>query len=51
MALEIRELIVKVTVDDSQKKTSKGMTPKERKALVDECVKRVMTSIKKQKQR
>lgn len=53
MPIEIRELIVKITVDESQ--AGKGISEEElvelKKAIVKECVDKVMVRIESQAQR
>jgi hypothetical protein len=53
MPIEIRELIVKITVDEAQ--TRKGLSEEElaelKKALVKECVDKVLVKIENQVQR
>jgi len=53
MPLEIRELVVKVTVDDSRKK--EGITEKELQVLkskiVKECMEKVMAKLRQLSQR
>lgn len=53
MPIEIRELIVKITVDESQAK--KGLSEEEladlKKAIVKECVDKVLIKIENQVQR
>jgi predicted metal-binding transcription factor (methanogenesis marker protein 9) len=53
MPIEIRELIVKITVDEAQSK--KGLSEEElmelKKALVKECVDKVLVKLENQVQR
>lgn len=53
MPIEIRELIVKITVDETQSK--KGLSEEElidlKKAIIKECVDKVLVKIENQVQR
>lgn len=51
MALEIRELVVKVTVTEERKTDSKGISEKEKVKLVKDCVKQVMKQLKSKRER
>ncbi|MEM0939792.1 MAG: DUF5908 family protein [Bacteroidota bacterium] len=51
MPLEIRELIVKVTVDAGASSNETGFTHQDKKKLVDECVRKVMKELKSKRER
>lgn len=45
MPIEIRELVIKVTVDEKSKKSDKSLDPRELARLKDKIVKECMDSI------
>lgn len=51
MALEIRELVVKVSVTEEHKTEPQGLTEKDKAKLVKDCVKQVMKQLKNKNQR
>lgn len=53
MAVEIRELVIKTTVDNSSggARSSSGSKPVDESSLVSKCVEQVMELLKLQKER
>jgi hypothetical protein len=54
MAVEIRELVIKTTVDDPKKSTenqSRTIDPSYTQSLVDTCVAEVLKMIRREKER
>lgn len=51
MPLEIRELVVKVTVDENQKNQDGIMTPQEKKSLIDQCKRQVLKELERKARR
>lgn len=51
MALEIRELVVKVTVEDQNKISDGKLTLKDKKTLIDQCKKEVLKELSRKNRR
>lgn len=51
MAVEIRELIVRVTVETDKSKSRDRLDQRDRKSLVEECVREVMKRFKQKQLR